>query len=371
MSGCQSSQPTTDAEPIAIGAVFNATGAQAGLDVPSSRGATLATQQINAKGGVLGRRLAQIEVVGDSRPVAWTDAMASCLAEHPSVVAFLGLSDTDNVRAAGTEAARAGRVFLTSGATSPKLPAEFPGTVFLACFGDNVQAAAGAQWAYHTRGARKVHVYADLDRTYPRLLQGYFIDAFQALGGIVTGMQPVKPRATTVELTPPPAGVDLVYVSVETGNDPVRVIDALRQAGYDGPVLGGDGYDDPAAWRDSPLADVYFTTHVYLGGDHPDPRVADFVTEYHAAFDEAPTAFAALGYDAVGLMAKALDNAGVADPGKVAEGLSRIENYPGVTGDISYTDGSQIPLKSVTLVRIDAGRFAFVDEVKPTRVPPP
>ncbi|MEZ4678407.1 MAG: hypothetical protein R2932_29740 [Caldilineaceae bacterium] len=44
-------------------------------------------------------------------------------------------------------AAAAQRLFLTSGATSPQLPAQVPDYLYLACFGDNVQAAAAAEWA--------------------------------------------------------------------------------------------------------------------------------------------------------------------------------------------------------------------------------
>jgi len=361
-----------DDGPIEIGAVFNLAGSQAGLDVPSSNGALLAFDRINADGGVLGREFMQIQVAGDSQLSVTRSVMESALIASPSIAAFIGLSDTDNVRTAATVAKRSNLVFLTSGATSPQLPAEFPGTVFLACFGDNVQAAAGAEWAYQTLGARKVHVYADMDLTYPRLLQGYFIDSFKALGGTVEGMERVRPQASQLTVTAP-GDVDLVYVSVETATDADRMISALRDAGYNGPVLGGDGYDDLTAWQQaSDLTDIYFTTLVYLGDDHPDERVAAFVSDYRTAFGgEQPTGFAALGYDAVGLMAAAITNAGTAAPDKIADGLSQIDGYKGVTGDISYAGGSQIPLKSVTLVKVDKGAFSFVETVTPTNVPAP
>ena len=362
----------TDDGPIEIGVVYNLAGSQAGLDVPSSNGALMAFGKINDDGGVLGREFMQIQASGDSQLSVLRSVMESALIASPSIAAFIGLSDTDNVRTAATIAKRSNLVFLTSGATSPQLPAEFPGTVFLACFGDNVQAAAGAEWAYQTLGARKVHVYADMDLTYPRLLQGYFVDSFKALGGTVEGMEAVKPGASQLVLTAP-GDVDLVYVSVETAEDANRVISALRDAGYTGPVLGGDGYDEPETWKTaSNLGDIYFTTHVYLGDDHSDDRVAAFVSDYRATFGgEEPTAFAALAYDAVGLMAAAIANAGSAAPDKIAGGLAQIDGYEGVTGEISYAGGSQIPVKSVTLVKIDNGAFSFVDTVTPKQVPKP
>lgn len=262
VAGCTPVPPAIDGPKIHVGAVFNLTGSQAVLDVPSSRGATLAFDQINASGGVLGHTLIPVPVIGESQPAELGGRLETALSDTPSIAAFLGLSDTDNVHAAATVAQVHGRVFLTSGATSPKLPEAFPNTVLLACFGDNVQAAAGAEWAYHTLGARRVHLLADMDLTYPRLLQGYFLDGFRALGGTVTRFDTIQPRADELTL-PQPGDVDLVYLSVETAEDAARVIAALRDAGYQGPILGGDGYDAPSVWATAPdLGDVYFTTHV-------------------------------------------------------------------------------------------------------------
>jgi branched-chain amino acid transport system substrate-binding protein len=54
-----------------------------------------------------------------------------------SIDAFFGLSDTDPAQAAGHAACAAGKVFITSGASSPRLPSEACPRVFLACFDDS------------------------------------------------------------------------------------------------------------------------------------------------------------------------------------------------------------------------------------------
>ncbi len=360
-----------DGEAVEVGTVFNLAGPQATFGVPSSNGAQLAYQQINEKGGVLGRDLAPVSVGGDSNLSILRQVTEAALIESPSMVAFLGLSDPDNVRAAAAVARESNRVFLTSGATSPKLPEEFPGILFLACFGDNVQAAAGAEWAHDKLGAKSVHILADMERTYPKLLQGYFAESFKTLGGTVQGTETVHPRNETVTVKDP-GQVDLVYVSVETATDAAKVIAALRAAGYSGPVLGGDGYDDASVWtKATDVTDVYFTTHVYLGTDNPDPTVTAFVADYKSTYDDEPTAFAALAYDAVGLMAEAIKNAGAADPGKIAGGLLKIDGYKGVTGTISYAGGSHIPVKTVTLLEVDKGAYKLVETLTPKQVPKP
>ncbi|MCB0682796.1 MAG: ABC transporter substrate-binding protein, partial [Saprospiraceae bacterium] len=145
----------------------------------------LAVQQANEAGGVRDQLLELLLKDGQTNPDTLKAKVKEVLEEAPEAVAFLGLSDTDQVLAAAGEAASHQRVFLTSGATSPLLPGQIPDYLFLACFGDNVQAAAAAEYAYDTLGATSVSILYDSTDTYPRLLQGYFIDRFEELGGQV------------------------------------------------------------------------------------------------------------------------------------------------------------------------------------------
>ncbi len=253
-------------------------------------------------------------------------------------MALLGLSDTDMVLNAAPPAAAHDRVFLTSGATSPKLPEQVPDYLFLACFGDNVQAAAGAEWAYNELDARKVAVLYDASESYPILLHEYFVTAFESLGGTVTLDEIIDPQANDLSI-PDLGDVDLLFLSLETADDAARVIPLVRESGYTGPILGGDGYDAESVWDAlTDVKDVYFTTHVYLGADNPNPRVGAFLDAYAAAYpDEDPSAFAALGYDAVGLLTAAMENTGEATPKGVLDGLAAIDGYEGVTGTISFS----------------------------------
>ena len=181
------------------------------------------------------------------------------------------------------------------------------------------------------------------------------------------------PRAQTLTRVPDPGDVDLVFLGVETAEDAVRSIDLLRKQGYRGAILGGDGYDAPAVWAARPdLSDIAFTTHVYLGADAPRPEVRQFIARYTAKFGDAPTAFSALAYDAVGLLAAAMKTIDAPfEPRDIAGGLSQIRDFPGVTGMIGYESGSRIPSKSVTILRVNQGIQSFVAEVRPEAVPEP
>lgn len=366
-----SQSPARAADPVILGAVYNTTGRQAVLDQPSEMGARLAVKETNAEGGVLGRPVALATVDGESRPETVATRTTALTVDHPSVAALLGLSDSDMALAAGRAAAGAGRLFLTSGATSPKLPAEVPEFLFLACFGDNVQAAAAAEWAYRSLGARTAAVVFNSERTYTRLLHGYFQARFEELGGRIVSVTSYRPGA----MQDVAAGVktaDMVFLSSEETGEAVEGVTRFRAAGIAVPVLGGDGYDTPKLWAERPeLGEVYYTTHAYLADDNPDPAVQAFLLGFEAEYGKRPDGFAALGYDAARLLVDAVGRAGSDDPEAVRASLAATDGFRGVTGTIGFAGGSRIPRKSVALLSVSGGTVALVSEVMPERVPAP
>ena len=101
------------------------------------------------------------------------------------------------------------------------------------------------------------------------------------------------------------------------------------------------------------------------------PAIAEFVAAYTAETGEVPNGFAALAYDAVGLLAAAMTAEGSADPDRIGPGLHAIGAYHGLTGTISYPTGTRIPRKSVTILEVAGGKQGLVDTLMPTQVPPP
>lgn len=367
-------EPITADEPVPvrIGAVYNRSGSQAELDIISSNGALLAVDQMNRQGGVLGRPVRLVMVDGESKPTVIAKKTVELLEKNSSVSALMGLSDTDMVMASAPEAARNRRLFLTSGATSPQLPSQIPEYLFLACFGDNVQAAAGAEWAYQYLSVRNAAILFNSSQSYTRLLQGYFQTRFQELGGRVVSVESYTPDTMSQSIQRLPKAVDLIFFSAMPEEAP-RGVELLRRRGFSVPILGGDGFDSEDLWqKHRELDNVFFTTHAYLGPDNPDPQVAAFRKAYVRAYPgSTPNAFAALGYDAARLIMAAVAEAGNSDPDAVRRALSGTRGFQGVTGTISYPAGSRIPSKSVTILQIERGQRKMVSKLLPVRVPSP
>lgn len=357
--------------PIVLGAIYNLTGTQAALDVPSAQGARLAVEEINRDGGLLGRSVRFVLEDGESRPAVVESKTAAMLKEFPFTSALMGLSDTDMVLAAAPVAARSHRLFVTSGATSPRLPAQVPEYLFLACFGDNVQAAAAAEWVYQDLTARTASILFNSSSSYTRLLQGYFQTRFRQLGGQVLSLESYTPDDMSRSIRRL-RKADLIFLSAMPEDVPMA-LRLLREAGFSAPILGGDGFDSEDLWRKHPeVSNVYFTTHAYLGPDNPDPKMAAFRKAYGQTYPgNTPDAFAALGYDTARLLLAAIAQAETPDPEDVRKALAGIRRFKGITGTIGYSAGSRIPSKSVTILQVERGRLKLVRQLLPARVPPP
>jgi branched-chain amino acid transport system substrate-binding protein len=148
------------AEPIKIGALFSVTGTLASTDAPALNGVKLAAKEINDAGGALGRpiELAVYDGKSDS-PVVST--AGSQVINSDRVVAIVAFTDSDAVLALGPQVEKAGIPLLTPGATSPKLPSQVGKYAFLACFGDNVQAPAGAEFALNKLKFKTAYLWTD------------------------------------------------------------------------------------------------------------------------------------------------------------------------------------------------------------------
>jgi branched-chain amino acid transport system substrate-binding protein len=362
-------------QPIKIGGAFNLTGALSSLDVPAANGAKLAVKEINAAGGVLGRPLDLVVYDGKTDPATITN-IATQMISGDHVVAITGFTDSDSALALGPIAQRNKIPFVTAGATSPLLPSQIGTYMFLEPFGDNVQAAVGAEYAMKNFGMTAYLLY-DKATEYTNLLAGYFKDAFTHGGGKILLEDSYKSGDTsyTAQITKLKAlstQPDFLYISAMP-DDIGTIVKQVRQAGIDLPIIGGDGYDTPLLVKVAGPAsnNVYYTTHALMTMDST-PAVQKFMLAYKAEYGKDPeNAFAALGYDAVHLIAHAIEQAGSTDPTKIRDALQATKDLPGVTGAISYTDGKRVPQKQVTVIGVKNEKLYLAAQLAPTYIPTP
>ncbi len=375
-SCAQGSQGGANA-PIKIGVLYNVTGGQASLDVPSYNGAKLAAKEINAAGGVMGRQIQIVFYDGKSDATVIGNA-ATQLVETDKVVAMMGFSDSDMTLAAAPIAAKAGIVFVTSGATSPKLPDQVPDYLFLACFGDNVQAAAGAEFAFNTAKFKSVYLLTDQGTEYTKLLSKYFKERYTELGGQVLledsyQMGDKDFSAQITKLKGASTQPDFLYIAAQP-DDIGTIVKQFRDSGIDKAIMGGDGYDTPLLVQipGKGATNVYFTTHSLMDKDLGTDPVKKFIAAYTAEYNTPPeNAFAALGYDTMKLIADAIGRAKSTDPKAIRDALAATKDFPGITGKLSYPAGSRVPQKGVTIILVKDQKLTLGAEVVPEKIPAP
>jgi branched-chain amino acid transport system substrate-binding protein len=363
-------------ETIKIGGGFALTGAESSLDVPAYNGATLAVEEINAAGGINGQQLEM--VTHDSQyDMAVTAQTARQYVEEDHVQAMIGYTDTDSVLASGPIFQEAGIPFITVGATSPLIPSQVGDLMFLASFGDNVQAAAGAEYALDTFGD-SAYLLWDKGQTYTTLLAEYFKARFTEAGGTIVAEDTYESDATDfaaqiAKIKALPEQPAFYYVAAMPGNIGI-LVKQMRDAGLTGAIVGGDGYDTPdlPAIAGPASNDVYFTTHALMDATNGTEPIKKFMAAYEARFGHpVENAFAALGYDTVYLLKDAIEHAGSMDAQALKGAIETTTDFPGITGSITFTPEAHVPQKGVTVIEVVDQAFTLAAEVVPESVPAP
>ncbi|GAA1942217.1 ABC transporter substrate-binding protein [Nocardioides hwasunensis] len=131
-----------------------------------------------------------------------------------------------------------------------------------------------------------------------------------------------------------------VVVASTIGSSTAGLARALRERGWDGPIVSNVGADSAAAYDASggAMAGTIFPTP-YHASIARNEMAADFAEAYEAAHGSAPDMFAAQGYTAMWLLAAGIRDAGSDDPADVGAALADIAEQDSVYGTIAYADG--------------------------------
>jgi branched-chain amino acid transport system substrate-binding protein len=376
--GNQPSVQPVETSPILIGAVLNTTGIQAYLDEPGLRGAQLAVEELNKQGGILNRTVELVNIDGQSDPEL-VEQGAEKLVEQ-GAVAIIAPADFDFGSPASKVAQRAGLVGISTGASSPLYSSTVLGDKqFTRSMWNTTMGAAAAEYAYKDRGWKTVYVVTDDFLSYTTSLSQYFIAHFNSLGGTVIEedhyTQGDGDFAAQLEriraLDPQP---DFLYFSSYMP-DLAMMVQMVRDAGINLPIVGGDSYDDPgffSALGPTYGSDIYFVTHSWMGPEATQD-MSRFLKLYETKYGEPPdTAFVATGWDVVMILAQSMEKAQTTDGARVAKAMEEIE-FTLLTGklDWSTADQGHAPNIEAALVQIQNGAPSFIGWGKPENPPAP
>jgi branched-chain amino acid transport system substrate-binding protein len=157
--------------------------------------------------------------------------------------------------------------------------------------------------------------------------------------------------------------------------DLAMMIQTVRDAGIDLPVIGGDSYDDPGffnALGSKYGNDIFFVTHSWMGSEATQD-MSRFLQLYETKYDVPPdTSFVATGWDAVMVLAQAIEKAQTTDGVEVAKAMENLE-FTLLTGklDWSTAEKGHEPNIEAALVQMQNGEPSFIGWGKPENLPAP
>ncbi len=349
---------------IKVGEFASLTGKEATFGQSSHNGTLLATEELNAAGGVLGKPI-KLLTEDDQSKAGESQTVVNKLVSRDGVVAVLGEVASSRSLEAAPVCQGAGVPMISPSSTNPEVT-RTGDYIFRVCFIDPFQGTVMANFAAKTLKAKRVAVFTDVKSDYSKGLAKYFKQQHLKNGGeIVTeldfngGDSDFKSQLTTIKGANP----DAVFVPAYYTDVALICIQA-KQLGLTVPLFGGDG------WESDKLVELgkdavegqYFSTHY-----HPEvasPKSKAFVAAYQKRFGNAPDAMSALGYDSMLILADAIQRAGTTEGPKLKNALAATKGFEGVTG-ITTIDAERNASKAAVILKVEGGKFRYLETITP------
>ncbi|QXT64029.1 ABC transporter substrate-binding protein [Tessaracoccus palaemonis] len=344
---------------IKVGANYELSGAVATYGQASVDGITMAIDEINAAGGVNGKKL-EIISYDNKSDAAEATTLANKLFTQDNVLVGMGPATSGNFKAI-IPVANKNRVPVVSGSATADDVTWDGSTVqefaFRICFNDSFQGTIMAKFAAENLGASSAVIIKDNSNDYSKGLADAFTTEFENQGGTIVTSEAYVAGDTdfnTILTRIKGQSFDVIYLPgyySEAG----LIIKQARDLGITAPFLGGDGFDSPTLLElagASALNDVYFTNH-YSSIDE-DPTVQDFIKAFKEAKGAEPSAFNALGYDVGKFVADAISRASELTGDAVQKAMAETKGFVGVTGTFDM-DGHHNPVKTILVIGLKDG----------------
>jgi len=296
-------------ESIKIGALFSLTGGLAPYGPPIVNGAKLAVMQINKAEGVLGRKIELIIRDTATAPAVGRDA-ASKLIDLDKVVAIIGALSSGVTVASSSITIPAGIILISPASTSPMLTdLEDNDCVFRTCLSDALQGVVQARLALNLGYETASVIY--VNNPYGKGLAEVFKKEYEAGGGKVLAMIPYEEGKPSYRgevekaIAGPPDIINLIGYPVD-GNK--MLVEAI-EGGYQGEVFFSDGMKGEAV-AGGPAAEYIEGTFGTAPGALEVAMAEEFEKDYNEAFGPSTVPFRQQCYDALALIALAIQKTG-------------------------------------------------------------
>ena len=365
-AGCRKKEaaaPKGGGDTIRIGFLGALTGDVAMFGKPTLDGMRLAAEDINAAGGVIGKKIEIVEADnrGDKQEGA---SVTQKLINRDNVIAIVGDPTTGITKVAAPIAQKAQVVLLSGGSTGPGV-VENGDFIFRDTLLDSVAIPACIDFFARDLGFRNVALITSDNNDYSVGLSQTFRDAARGKDIQIVADEKVKDgdkdfsaQITNIKEKKP----DVIFFSGYY-TEGALIMKEARKQGLTANMFGGDGLFSPKLIELGGPAVEGSMVALGFSPEQATPETARYIESYKKKYGTEPGVFDAQGYDAVMILADAIKRANSADPKVFRSELARTRNFKGVSGTITIRDNRE-PIKSpLALLVVKGGRFALKRKV--------
>jgi len=349
------------AEPLKIGMVASLTGSAAEVGRYEIQGAKLAAEEVNKAGGVLGR---PIELVIEDNQTTNPGVLLafSKLAGDKDIPAFIGPTFSTQIHAIAPDIQRLGKPVMIGG-TDPQLTHMGNSWLFRFRPNDIYSARVIADYGVNTLGKKKWAIVHSTD-TFGTSGMKNLVEDLKGMDvepALVQGYTNNSQDFTPVVLAVKQSGADVMATYMTVPSDLAIFARQLRQLGVNIAWVGSpstvatDGLKlaGPALFGSYAVADFAADSS---------PAAKEFAAKYEANYKSAPDYHGAWPYDAVHVLALAINNAKGLEPQKIREAILSVKDYRGVEGTYNF-DQNGDGLRCYNIVKNDNAKIVFIKHI--------
>jgi ABC-type branched-chain amino acid transport systems, periplasmic component len=337
LTACGTSKSSGSSDPeIKIGVLQDITGTTSTLGKMIQAGAQYAADDINAKGGINGKKIKLItydtkadvqQAITNFTRMCTTDKVSAIIG--PPVanigIAIAPISEKYNVPVLGF--AIDDRATIKTDNTPYK-------NMFLFQPSANQQGAIMASFGAKEKGFKKFGIIYNQSNSYSLSLVDAFKKTIGSIGGASVDAE-VKYQSSDKDFKTlisklKDAGVDCIFAPNYT-QELVLITQQARAIGFNGPIIAGLDAAPPFATLTGPESNKV----IYINNiTEADPKIQEITAAYKKASGNDATNKFFLGYDVMNIIAQTVKSAGT-DPAAIQKAVEKLTNYQGLTGNIT------------------------------------
>ncbi|MGG7188523.1 ABC transporter substrate-binding protein [Clostridium paraputrificum] len=366
LAGCGgNSEGGADSDVIKIGGIGPLSGPNSTYGISVKEGADLLAEEINAAGGINGKKVEFIFEDDQSDNTVAASAFNK-LVDKDGVCAILGGVTSGTTLAIAPNSTNKKIPMITPTGTEPTITNVGGDFMFRGCFVDSFQGEILAKYTKENLGKTTAAVLYNSSSDYSKGIANAYKETLEKNGGQVVEFLSYGSDKETdfkAQLTKIKSANPDVIILPDYYNVVGLIAKQARDMGITSQFLGGDGWESEELTKIGGTAvdGAIYINHYYA--EDTDENVKNFVDSYTKKYNKTPDCFAALSYDTAKILVKAIEKANSTDGTAIRDALAGME-INSVTGNIKFNE-ERSAVKSAAIIKINGDKKELDDKVNP------